>query len=807
MTCPCDQPSAPAALDIAPGLTDLPRQRWSFVELRTAMLDRARWQAALAEWRARAPDDYGVMWLEMMAYVGELVSLYDKAIADESYVRTAKLRPSLRRLLGVLGYVPRPAVAAEVELALIADGAQPVTLPVGTGFRSGAFAGQPPQVFELVAPATIHPALDKWPVVTPAAPTLTGQVTTLLLDPATARVAVGDVVLVELSAAAADAHVRTVAQIARTIDAAGRRVAAVTLDRAVDCGAGKAVAGIAVRKASRAAALKVPSAMGGDLPSFGWFFATFFFLDGVYREARVGERCLVTLHGETRWFTIQHRDEWALVIDEPPDTPEVKVTVDGDADAVVVPARAVEPVRARFTLISGTDSLDAASRKASASSESWYGVGGDDTAGFTLGLGLVSAGKVLGPAVAAVVATDPLAVAAARAPVGSVATTDRLVFRDHEARVVAVDGSVDLASRAIALVAGVAWTPGLAPPLVAYGNVVTAVRGETVAGEVLGSGDAAATMQRWKLAKAPLTYQAVAGAGDAAGVASSLRVWVDGLAWTEVPSFYGQGPDAQVYIVRQDDRGDSWVTFGDGVRGARLPSGAGNVVAAYRFGAGAASPPAGSVTQLARPVPGLASVGAALAAGGGADAEPAESLRELAPRSALLLGRAISIDDMEVAARLAPGVSAARADWAWDGVRQRPVVKVWILGGAGVRAAVEARLLALAEPDTPIAVADATPVVATLAIDLEIDPCQVATAVLATVTAALFGDDGWLTPPVLGIDRPLLRSRLLADLLTIPGVTGVRALTWNGAALLDYGVAPGPGAYFDLAATAAVTGS
>jgi hypothetical protein len=59
---------------------------------------------------------------------------------------------------------------------------------------------------------------------------------------------------------------------------------------------------------------------------------------------------------------------------------------------------------------------------------------------------------------------------------------------------------------------------------------------------------------------------------------------------------------------------------------------------------------------------------------------------------------------------------------------------------------------------------------------------------------------------VLGIDRPL-RAALLADLLSIPGVTGVRALTWNGAALLDYGVAPGPGAYFDLAATAAVTGS
>ncbi len=53
---------------------------------------------------------------------------------------------------------------------------------------------------------------------------------------------------------------------------------------------------------------------------------------------------------------------------------------------------------------------------------------------------------------------------------------------------------------------------------------------------------------------------------------------------------------ATVYIVRQDDAGDSTVTFGDGVRGARLPSGA-SVVGRYRFGAGAASPPAGGLTS------------------------------------------------------------------------------------------------------------------------------------------------------------------------------------------------------------------
>ncbi|MBK9036236.1 MAG: hypothetical protein IPL61_34165 [Myxococcales bacterium] len=922
MTCPCDQPTAPAALDIAPGLTDLPRQLASFVELRAAMLDRARWQAALAEWRARAPDDYGVMWLEMAAYVGELLSLYDKAIADESYVRTAKLRPSLRRLLGVLGYVPRPAVAAEVELALVADGARPVTLPAGTGFRSGAFDGQPPQVFELLAPVTIHPALNRWAVTTPAATVLTGSVTELLLAPATARVAVGDVVLVELSTAASDAHVRTVAAVKRVVDRVGRRVVEVTLDRAVDAGAGKPISGVRLRKATRSASLKSPSAVGADLPSFGAAPQTYFYLDGVYREARVAERCLATYQGETRWLTITARSDQQLTLVPASSTSDLAIAMDGGSVTVpgetlavptqtitvapppvaftpppitvggqtvpvpkvslgidpfpaidlppsstytfpivppvfghvttppsvftgppqtfpvplqsvpvpplsvpvpvppvqapdrvypvplqtsVVPGQDLPAITSLHTVITTADDLDGADRKASPSSATWGGSAAPD--GFTIGLGLASAGTVLGASLRWLEPQDPLDLIGARAPVNSTPTTGRVAFKDAEQRTAAVSAGVDLEAGAIALVADESWSPGLATPVAAYGNVVTAVRGETVAGEVLGSGDAAAAMQRWKLAKAPLTYQAVAGAGDAAGVASSLRVWVDGLAWTEVPSFYGQGPEAQVYVVRQDDRGDSWVTFGDGVRGARLPSGGGNVVASYRFGAGAKSPPAGSVSQLARPTPGLASVGAALAPGGGADAEPAESLRELAPRSALLLGRAISIDDMEVAARLAPGVTTARADWAWDGVRQRPVVKVWILGGEGVRAAVEDRLHALSDPDTPIAVADATPVVATLAIDLELDPRQVATAVLATATAALFGDGGWLTPAVLGIDRPLLRSPLLAALLSLPGVTGVRGLTWNGAAFLDYGVAPGPGAYFDLAASAAVTGS
>lgn len=847
MTCPCDETQLHAygalagPLEIAAGLDDLPRQLYEFVDLRAAMLDRARLQGALAEWKARAPDDYGVMWLEMQAYVGELLSLYDKAIADESYVRTAKLRPSLRRLLGVLGYVPRPAVAATVDLALIAGGAQPVTLPAGTGFRSGAFGAEPPQVFELISPATIHPALNRWAVTTPRATTISGSITTMLLDPASARVAVDDVVLVELSAADADAHVRKVTNVARIVDDAGQRVVEVTFDRAVDAGAGRPVSGVRLRKPTRTASLKSPSAVGGDDPSFHPYYAyggefydellaknpelaagvqdlidagypappvhfpwMQFILDGVYREARADARFLVTREDETRWARIYTRGEEDFTIVASSTTAAYTITIAGPDNDISMPAQTIPAVKAVFTRITTADYLDAPDRKASPTSIDWQ-----DPAlapdGFTIGVGLVTAGRALGPALRSVLATDPLGAARARAPVGSIAATDRLLLKDAEARGVSIAGGVNFTTRALELDPDASWTPGLATPLTAYGNVVTAVRGETVNGEVLGSGDATQVMQSFTLAKKPLTYMAVAGAATDSGVAAALSVWVDGLLWTEVPSFFGQGPDAQVYVVRQGDDDASTITFGDGVRGARLPTGAGNVVASYRWGAGAAMPPAGSIAQLAKPVAGLEAVVGPVAAAGGADAEDAESLRELAPRSALLLGRAISIEDMEVAARLVPGVETARAEWAWDPRRLRPGVKVWIVGGAVTT--VEQRLRELTDPDTPITVAFATPVAKTFAIDLELDPRQVAETVLAAATDALLGEDGWFRPARLGIDRPLLRSPLLAFLLSIPGVTGVRGLVFDGASLLGYGVAPGPGAYFDLAAGTAVTGS
>ncbi len=102
------------------------------------------------------------MLIEMWAYVCDVLSFYDETIAHESYLRTARRDPSVRMLVGLLGYRPRPAVAAQVRLAVKAGGRLAIVLPAGLAVRSSAFGTEKPQVFELDAEARAHPLLNGW---------------------------------------------------------------------------------------------------------------------------------------------------------------------------------------------------------------------------------------------------------------------------------------------------------------------------------------------------------------------------------------------------------------------------------------------------------------------------------------------------------------------------------------------------------------------------------------------------------------------------------------------------------------------
>ena len=145
-------------------------------------------------------------------------------------------------------------------------------------------------------------------------------------------------------------------------------------------------------------------------------------------------------------------------------------------------------------------------------------------------------------------------------------------------------------------------------------NTVHATHGETVH-EILGSGDGSAANQRFTLKKPPLTY---VSASTPRGVKSTLEVRANGVRWDEAPSLYAADPDRQVYVARLNDDAQVQVMFGDGVRGARLPSGAANVTATYRSGIGPDGEVAAGSLTLLRAMPlGLRAVANPLPASGG----------------------------------------------------------------------------------------------------------------------------------------------------------------------------------------------
>ncbi len=118
--------------------------------------------------------------------------------------------------------------------------------------------------------------------------------------------------------------------------------------------------------------------------------------------------------------------------------------------------------------------------------------------------------------------------------------------------------------------------------MVVHANVGPASHGETVS-QILGAGDASTRFQRFELKQLPLTWRAAA---TESGAASELTVRVGDVAWSERPTLYGASPTDRAYTLTTDEQGRDFVVFGDGVGGARLPSGTNNVRAVYRKGLG-----------------------------------------------------------------------------------------------------------------------------------------------------------------------------------------------------------------------------
>ncbi|SMC19684.1 putative baseplate assembly protein [Andreprevotia lacus DSM 23236] len=769
MSCACDshvfpQPRAiPAALASAffrpahaPGL---------FGDWRNALLADIGRSPALRDWRARDGHDFGLMLVEMGAYVFDVLGFYDALVAGESYLHTASLSGAQRRLVGLLGYRPRPAVAAIAQLAAEADGKQPVQLPKGTAFRSSAFAGEPPQIFELDAATGIDPRINALPVAKVRATTLPASFDSLLVDPASVRVRAGDAVVLDING---QLYARRISTVSTEVQRTPPNLSRIGLSSSVSPASGATYAQLRILAGGATTSLwqLTPGSGEGNAASGSQIALN------VIAPIYSGQIVLIE-----QGTSLDARHVSSIA--------EAQRTVLSSLSSTITDSASHTSTLTSPAIKRGSTTLTL-----------------DSAPSFTLDVSKASvhyalypAAQVLAPVLDTLGQTDPVGLPALRdAPR---VTLHGVLLQDANDDGVSTQGSLDAANHSATLDATPAWGKTLAAPVTLFGNVLQISRGESVHGEVLGTGDGAQASQSFKLQKKPLTYLP---ANNASGMVSTLAVWVGGVQWHEVDTFYGVDAHAQVYTVRQDDAGDSHVTFGGG---ARLPTGA-VVSADYRHGAGAAVPPAGLIKQLAKPVAGLRRVHNVLPAYGGADAESSAELAVYAPQSALLLGRAISLPDLEAAASQVAGVRAVRASWRWDAAGLRPAAVIGYIGDQQLASTITSRLRALSELDAPLRVEQALPQTARLALAVLVDPDHSPSQVKAAVLLALYapvtlpGTGGFLRAERLGPDGPVFVSQLMAVVMAVPGVIGVQSLTFNEGPFTQPARVPNAGHYFDF---------
>jgi predicted phage baseplate assembly protein len=272
-------------------------------------------------------------------------------------------------------------------------------------------------------------------------------------------------------------------------------------------------------------------------------------------------------------------------------------------------------------------------------------------------------------------------------------------------------------------------------------NVVPGTHGETVT-QVLGSGDASTPFQRFALNnQAPLTY---VSAASSAGAQSTLSIQVSGVKWQETPYLYGRGPGERVYVTRIADGGAVTVEGGDGIMGARFPTGRENIRVLYRKGTGLPGLlKAGQLTLLTSPVPGVRAVTNPVDATGAADPEVLADARVNAPLSALTLGRVVSLRDYQDFARTFPGIAKSLATWSVDGPARGVMVTIAGPGGEALPSSSQiylnllAALQAAGDPYVPLRLVSYTPATFTVAALVKVDPAYDPDEVIGAARAAL----------------------------------------------------------------------
>ncbi len=149
-TCGCCElpPGTPVRAFNRPGLPAVVFRVGTYSSFRRSMLQRVAGTPALSALRTRRDDDYAVTLLDMWATVADVLTFYQERIANEGFLRTARVRDSLLRMARLLDYQLRPGVAAATVLAFTLDRGASLRIPVGLRVQSVPAEEEQPQIYE-----------------------------------------------------------------------------------------------------------------------------------------------------------------------------------------------------------------------------------------------------------------------------------------------------------------------------------------------------------------------------------------------------------------------------------------------------------------------------------------------------------------------------------------------------------------------------------------------------------------------------------------------------------------------------------
>lgn len=223
---------------------------------------------------------------------------------------------------------------------------------------------------------------------------------------------------------------------------------------------------------------------------------------------------------------------------------------------------------------------------------------------------------------------------------------------------------------------------GFRPPLrrrynlartVVLGNIIEISHGQSVREKGVQLGRLAPTVT---LSRSPLTWLRDASATEGRRPPVSLRV--AGRSWEQTDDLRARDDTGAVFAVEIDAEGRASVRVGDGEQGAALPSGA-DIELRYRIGVGKAGNRAGGVIgELGSAHPAVGTTFNPLPTVGGSEPESTEQAQRKARSGIHALDRAISMADVRSLAETYDGVLCAHA--VRDPLRRREHLRVVVCG-------------------------------------------------------------------------------------------------------------------------------